>query len=88
MGIFDTIHGSVVCPHCGKITEVMDQVKWSECFMGYIGVGDYIDADDGIYTYGSGVRSQLVDLCRHCKEEIIFYVTVKDKTLISIDCIK
>lgn len=86
MGMFDEITGKIKCPKCGSVFEVIEQVKWTHkrrCCRYY--VGDNINADDGIYTYGSDARNTLYNYCPKCGVKILFSVSVKRGILQSIE---
>ena len=84
MGMFDTIVHTMPCPKCGKDTEIMEQIKWSECLLRYFKIGDKIDAVDGVYDYATSMRPELVTECDNCHKEFRYKVIVKDGILAEI----
>ena len=85
MGMYDTIYGTVRCPHCGKKTLVTDQIKWTEDpILTRYKIGDHIDAADGTYVAGSWARDTMNSPCVKCGREVLFFVVVKNEIVSEI----
>lgn len=84
MGMFDEIFGEVTCPFCGKISPVEDQIKWADRLLLHLEVGSKVNADDGVYTYGSYIRPFMRTDCTYCGTEIKFEAEVKEGIITDI----
>lgn len=89
MGMFDTIHHKIDCPKCNKPVIIEEQIKWADCLLRDLKVGDKLyDAEDGIYKYATMVRPELKVKCNFCEHIIHYTVTVKDHIITSIDIVE
>lgn len=77
MGMFDTIHHKINCPKCNEPVIIEEQIKWADCLLRDLKVGDRVDARDGEYTYATFARPELVTECKKCHEKIRYKIIVK-----------
>lgn len=76
MGMFDDLVGTIICPECKKKTRVYEQIKWGDCLLKTLTIGDKLDLPDGECRQATYARPQLFTYCEHCNAKIPFAMKI------------
>ena len=87
MGMFDTFHGEVICPHCNTRFKVEEQTKNYDCLLNDMYIGDYVAAPSYIHpAYGEPKRSYYYKFeaeCPHCHKTHNYAIAIKDLQIVA-----
>lgn len=81
MGMYDDLAGTITCPECKKKTRVYEQIKWGDCILKTLTIGDKLDLPDGECRQVTIARPQLFGYCEHCDTRIPFAMKIKNRII-------